>query len=179
MLEDFQIVALVKNGNVDSFADIVERYQSPVFRYVYRLTGSNDIAQDLTQDTFVQAFEGLLKTEINVSFKAWLYRIATNNVLQLWRRKQVLSFIPLKEDSRNRDFTDTDRSEAIGIQLDVQVTLAKIPGKQRICMVLHFVEGFKYHEIAIALGISEEAVRKRVARGSLEFKRLYDSREVQ
>lgn len=178
MLEDFQVIALVKNGNVDSFADIIERYQSQIFRYVFRLSGNHDIARDLTQDTFVQAYEGLLKTEINVSFKAWLYRIATNNVLQLWRRKRVLTFIPLKNQMGNRILTDEDKSESIGRQLDVQNILAKIPAKQRICILLHFVEGFKYHEIATALGISEEAVRKRVTRGSQEFKRLYGFQEV-
>jgi len=120
----------------------------------------------------------LFKTEIRVSFRAWLYRIATNNALRLWRRKRVLTFVPLKEESRVHAGVTKDQSESIGIQLDVQRTLAKIPGRQRICMMLHFVEGFKYHEIGVTLGISEDAVRKRVARGSQEFRRLYGSEEV-
>ena len=58
----------------------------------------------------------------------------------------------------------------------IQEVLNKIPGKFRVCMVLHFVEGFKYKEIAETIGISEEAVRKRVARGSDEFRKLYGGR---
>ena len=106
------------------------------------------------------------------------YRIATNNVLQIWRRKRILSFVPLRDKPGSNTLTSEDPSELIGAQLDVQGTLNKIPQKQRICLVLHFIEGLKYQEIGSALEISEEAVRKRVARGSQEFKRLYDSKEV-
>ncbi len=179
MLEDSQIIALVKSGSTDSFADIIERYQSPIFRYLYRLTGNYETALDLRQDTFLRAYKGILKNEVNVSLKAWLYKIATNSALQLFRRKRVLSFVPLKETTE-RDIanSEVDPSESIGDKADIRDTLAKIPREQRICMVLHFVEGFKYREIADTLGISEEAVRKRVARGSLEFRRLYSSEEV-
>jgi len=179
LLEDFQVIALVKNGNIDAFGDIIERYQKPVYRYVYRITGNRDVAMDIVQETFMQAYKGILKTEIKVSFKAWLYRIAVNNVLQLWRRKRTVSFVPLKDEIANGALVVEDKSRLLGTQLDVQGVLAKIPRKLRICMVLHFVEGFKYQEIAQTLKISEEAVRKRVIRGSREFRRLYNSQEVQ
>ena len=57
MLEDTEIIALVKSGNTDAFAEIIERYKSPVFRYLYRLTNNYDIAQDIMHDTFIQAFQ--------------------------------------------------------------------------------------------------------------------------
>jgi RNA polymerase sigma-70 factor (ECF subfamily) len=96
----------------------------------------------------------------------------------VWRRRKVLFFVPLKEELRAPEDISEDQSASIGIQMDIQNILARIPSKQRVCMVLHFVEGFKYKEIAASLGISEEAVRKRVTRGSQEFKRLYNSEEV-
>jgi RNA polymerase sigma-70 factor (ECF subfamily) len=68
LLEDTEIIALVKSGNTDAFAEIIERYKSPVFRYLYRLTNNYDIAQDIMQDTFIQAFQGLSRTEMKVSF---------------------------------------------------------------------------------------------------------------
>jgi RNA polymerase sigma factor (sigma-70 family) len=54
--------------------------------------------------------------------------------------------------------------------------MLKVPYKNRVCMVLHFFEGFKYREIAETLGISKEAVRKRVTRGSLEFRKFYSGK---
>lgn len=179
MLEDIRVIALVRSGEADSFSDIIERYQPAIFRYIYRLTGNYETSRDLAQDTFVQAYQGILKTEIRTSFKAWLYRIATNNVLQLHRRKKILSFIPLREGMRpGVEGEVEERIPLVEKQMEVQETLSKLPPEQRVCLVLHYVEGFKYREIAAALGISEEAVRKRVARGSREFKRLFSSEEV-
>ena len=173
MLEDSQVIDMVRKGNTDSFADIIERYQSPVFRYLYRLTGNYETALDLRQDTFLRAYKGIIKDEVKVSFKAWLYRIATNNALQFLRRKRVISFVSLKHASEEDTAGPGDPAAAIGEKADVREALVRVPREQRVCMVLHFVEGFKYREIAETLGISEEAVRKRVARGSEEFRRLY------
>ncbi|MBN1190800.1 MAG: RNA polymerase sigma factor [Dehalococcoidales bacterium] len=180
MLEDTRIIDLVKNGHTDSFSGIVERYQSPVFRYLYRLTGNQETALDLCQDTFIQTYKAILKDEVRVSFSAWLYRIATNNFLQLRRRRRILSFIPLKEEHESGSARAVeDPSGTIEAQMDIQQALSKIPPEQRVCMVLHFVEELKYREIAAVLKISEEAVRKRVARGSREFRKLYISEEAE
>jgi RNA polymerase sigma-70 factor (ECF subfamily) len=59
-------------------------------------------------------------------------------------------------------------------EMSIQEVLRKIPPEQRVCLVLHYVEGFKYREIADTLGISEEAVQKRVSRGKHLFRQLYE-----
>lgn len=131
------------------------------------------MAKDLAQDTFIQAYKGILKTDAELSFKAWLYRIATNNALQHHRRKKLLSFIPFT--AKSHDVPDTsNQSDCPAGKLAINEALLKIPEEQRTCLVLHFVEGFKYREIAETLGCSEEAVRKRVARGKNLFIGLYD-----
>ncbi|MBN1643869.1 MAG: RNA polymerase sigma factor [Dehalococcoidales bacterium] len=178
MLEDEQIVAMVRNGNTGAFADAVERYQSPIAGYLYRLTGDYEAVRDLTQDTFVQAFKSLIKTKTDILLRAWLYGIATNKALQYRRRKRILKFVSLdkylKTDPPDRD----DQADRVGEKIMVEATLLKIPEEQRVCMLLHFVEGFKYREIAKALGISEDAVRMRVTRGSQEFRRRYTGSET-
>ncbi len=173
MLEETQIIALVQAGETDAFAEIVERYQTPIIRYLYRLTGDYEMAKDLAQDTFIKAYKGILKTDAELSFKAWLYRIATNNALQHYRRKKLLFFIPFTE--REHDIAAAEnQADRQGKITAIQESLRKLPYDQRTCVVLHFVEGFKYREIALTLGISEEAVRKRVARGRKLFIETYN-----
>jgi RNA polymerase sigma-70 factor (ECF subfamily) len=171
VLDEIATIALVRSGNTDAFAGIVEKYQAPIQRYLYRLTGDYELARDLTQDTFIQAYKSILKTDSELSLRAWLYRIAVNNALQHHRRKKLVSFIPLKKaekiDSAHPDEKDRDMA--------IEEALLKVPEKLRVCIMLHFVEGFKYREIAEILGISEEAVRKRVARGSQKFRKLYSA----
>jgi RNA polymerase sigma-70 factor (ECF subfamily) len=172
-LEEARVIALVRAGETDAFAEIIGHYQAPIIRYLYRMTGDYEMAKDLAQDTFIQAYKGILKTDAELSFKAWLYRIATNNALQHHRRKKLLSFIPFTSKERNIPNLNS-QANCTGESLALHETLLRIPEEQRTCLVLHFVEGFKYREIAETLGCSEEAVRKRVARGKRLFIDLYN-----
>jgi RNA polymerase sigma-70 factor (ECF subfamily) len=176
LLEDARIASLVKNGETDAYTGIIERYQVALFRYLYRLCGDYDTALDLRQETFVRAYEALLKTGEEIrSFKAWLYRIATNLARQQFRRKRILTFVPFLEQEHG-DPSDSlpDPAEAMGERTLVREALAKVKPEQRVCLVLHYVEEFTYRDIAELLGSTEEAVRKRVARGRQEFRRRYE-----
>ena len=172
-MEEALVIALVRAGDTDAFAEIVECYQAPIQRYLFRLTGDYELARDLAQDTFIQAYKGILKTNSELSFRAWLYRIATNNAWQHRRRKKLISFIPFA-DHIESDIPSTEiQPDCMDEKLAIQVVLSQIPKEQRTCLVLHLVEGFKYREIAETLGISEDAVRMRVTRGKEVFQRLY------
>lgn len=176
-MDEASIIALVRAGNTDAFADIVEHYQTPIQRYLYRLTGEHELTKDLAQDTFVQAYMGILKTNAEISFKAWLYRIATNTAFQHYRRKRIISFIPfsaLKEERLPSAYCGDETEENMAIQ----ETLSKVPTEQRLCLVLHLVEGFKYREIAETLNISEDAVRMRVTRGKEAFQKVHRGGKV-
>ncbi len=173
-MEDVKVIALVRNGETDAFSEIVEHYQNPIGRYLYQMTGDYELAKDLMQDTFIKAYQNILKTDADLTFKAWLYKIATNTALQYHRRRKRISFIPLLDDSTDLYGSMTDNSgDHFEEKLAIAEVLLKIPQERRVCMILHYVEGFKYREIASVLDISEEAVRKRVARGSKEFRKLY------
>ena len=171
-MEEARVIALVRAGEADAFAEIIKHYQASIIRYLYRLTGDYEMAKDLAQDTFIQAYKGILKTDAELSFRAWLYRIATNNARQHRRRKRLLSFIPFT--SKDHDIPDRENGGGPAEKLAINEALLKIPEEQRACLVLHFVEGFKYREIGETLGCSEEAVRKRVARGKKLFISLCD-----
>lgn len=178
VLEEAAVIAQVRSGNTNAFADIVDHYQSPIQRYLYRLTGDYELAKDLTQDTFLQAYKGILKTDSELSLKAWLYRIATNNAWQHHRRRKLISFISIYDYSRKNIPVGEIKSGFMDEKIDIQEALVKVPEEQRTCLVLHLIEGFKYREIAETLGISEDAVRMRVARGKEAFQKKYRGGEV-
>jgi len=177
-LEEALVIAQVRSGNTDAFTGIVEHYQSPIQRYLYRLTGDYELAKDLTQDTFIHAYKSILKTDSELSLKAWLYRIATNNAYQYYRRKRLISFIPFSRLKREIEIPTRDNTADTAETAAIQEILVKIPEELRICLVLHLVEGFKYREIAATIGISEDAVRMRVARGKEAFQKSYQGGEV-
>ena len=173
MLEDIQLIALIREGNAEAFGLVIELYQRPIGAYLYRLTGEYETARDLTQDTFIQAYQSLRKNKDEIQLKAWLYGIATNKALQYRRHKKIITFVPF-DDGSNADPPDgKNQPDNLAEKIMIEAAMLKVPEEQRVCMMLHFVEGFKYREIAQTLGISEDAVRMRVARGSEEFRKVY------
>ena len=177
-MDEVTAVALVRQGNANAFGHIIGQYHAPIFRYLYHLTGDFELTRGLAQDTFIQAYENMKKTDSGISLKPWLYTIAENNVRRHYRRKKLVTFLHFSDSGSDTvssgDWTGkTDRSLAI------REAMLKVPYKNRVCMVLHFIEGFKYREIAAMLGISKEAVRKRVTRGSLEFRDHYSGKGVE
>ncbi len=181
-MDDVRVVALIRSGQTDAFADVIETYQARIYRYVYRLTGDSDLAEDLTQDTFIKAYKSILKTRSELSLNAWLYRIATNVVNSMWRRRKLISFIPLVSDDDTLASSRLDHSgghsgepDNVIERISIEESLIAVPRESRTCMVLHYIEGLKYREIADILGISEEAVRKRVARGNQKFRQTYSA----
>jgi RNA polymerase sigma-70 factor, ECF subfamily len=174
VLENNEAVARAQAGDVTAFGELVACYQSRIVRYFYRMTGDIELARDLTQDTFLLAYKGLSKTTPNLPFRAWLYRIATNNVLQHYRKNKLPHSIRSDIDPR-AEIGFGDNPDLFPESIEIQDMLLKVPEKFRACMVLHFIDGFKYREIALMLGISEDAVRMRVARGSEEFRKRFNA----
>ena len=105
MLEDIQLIALIGEGNAEAFSHVIERYQRPIGAYLYRLTSEYETARDLTQDTFIQAYQSLRKNKDEIQLKAWLYGIATNKALQYRRHKKIITFVPF-DDGSNADPPD-------------------------------------------------------------------------
>jgi RNA polymerase sigma factor (sigma-70 family) len=171
LVESPEVLARFRAGDTEAFAGIIRQYQSAIVAYLYRMTGDGELARDLAQDTFLQAYQNLAGTTLDLPLKTWLYRIATNNALRHQRRKAILSFISWDDFRKHETGVDpaTQASEAAA----VHEALLKVPEKLRACLVLHLVDGFKHREIAKMLGISEDAVRMRVARGSEVFRRQY------
>ena len=176
MLDEVQILTLAKAGDTNAFAEIINFYQKPILRYLYRLTGDYEMSQDLAQDTFVQAFHGITRLNTDLALKTWLYRIATNNALQYLRRKKLFSIILFNHLRNSAISTGESTFDRTFESLAIKEALLKIPQNQRACLVLHYIEGFQYREIARTVGISEEAVRKRVARGLARLKDIFTSK---
>jgi len=168
--DDSLSIKMLRAGTTDAFGSIVEHYQAQIFSYLFRLTREHELARDLAQDTFVQAYEGILKTQNITNLRAWLYRIATNNAYKHFRRAKILSFLSLDHHKTPvREEVEAEVSE----QIEIREALRAVPLNMRICLLLHLVYGFKYREIAAMQGISEDAVRMRVARGKHAFIQYY------
>jgi RNA polymerase sigma-70 factor (ECF subfamily) len=142
-------------------ADLVERHYALLYRYAYRLTGSEADAEDLTQDAFLtaQAKWGQLRDECCA--KSWLFAIARNAFLKQLRANDFLSLV---------DWTDV--SEPAGPQTEaefdeeqLQNVLADLPEEFRSPLILFYFQEFSYKEIAEQMGVPVGTIMSRLARG--------------
>jgi len=179
---------------------LIHDYSRLVFHVIYGLTGDWHESQDLTQDTFVQAFKAIEAARqasgANFHAKAWLLRIALNTVRMSRRRRSLVRFVPFsalrKEEQEEydgelvgerpapvqpagygMDGPAEDPAELVAERDLVHRSMAQLPETLRLCLLLSIVAGLSSYEIARTLGLSEAAVRQRLSRARKLFQQLY------
>ncbi len=171
---DIAVIERARNGDEEAFVLIYERFSPQIYRYVFRLVGSQELADDITQDTFLKAFQGIrgIARESNVS--AWLYRIASNACFDILRRRKIITWMPILEESdKSAEFTSEDFAPQLIESHIVRRTLQEMPPALSVCLVLRSVEGFSCEEIAEILKIPKGTVFSRLARARETFIQAY------
>jgi RNA polymerase sigma-70 factor, ECF subfamily len=150
--------AAIVQARVES---LVLEYQTKLARYVRRMVGDAEAAQDLTQDVFLSAYR-MLKAEPSRELSAgWLYRAATNAAISFIRRKKILHVLPLDREIDRSAFRVDERSAA---SVDLQAALARLAPEQSAALLLTSYAGYSSSEAAAILGTTADAVRQRVCR---------------
>ena len=164
----------------ESFETLYGLYHGKVLRYLGQLCGSHDQAEELTQETFVRAYTGLLTFRGDSSAATWLFRIARNAYLDSLRRPAA-THVDTSELLLIPDTTgdgDPVRRYAEGEQRDlIARALRELPELQRSVLLLRDAEGLAYVEIADVLGLSVAAVRIRLFRARNAFRQIYQELE--
>jgi RNA polymerase sigma-70 factor (ECF subfamily) len=158
----------------DPFEAIVRQYQTRIARYILRLVGDQEVALDLTQDTFVSAFRNLHTLRSNLALSAWLYRIATNHALHARKRGKRLQLQPLSDYENSSRAASMAPDEQVIEQDLVRQALRLLPRDRAACLLLHVKEGFSYAEVAAIMNTTPEGARKRIARAKDQFRESYD-----
>lgn len=165
-LNDHQCVALAQNGDSKAFSELVRRYQDRIYRFLVRLTRSPDVALDLTQDTFLRAYQNLERWRPDALFRTWLFRIARNIAFDRLRREKRVAFVELEEDFAQQDPAagpDALLETAQRYRL-LETALAELPAQQREILLLREIEEMSYDEIALVLELNLGTVKSRIAR---------------
>lgn len=173
LAEEERTIAEAQRGSIDAFNRLVRAYERQVYNVALRVVGNADLAEDVTQDTFLLAYKSLHQFRGGI-FRAWLLRIATNRCYDELRRRQrrpansfdVLGFEPQVEWSTLPESEDPqERAERLELARALQGALRELPDDQRVVVVLSDVQGYSYDEIAQITGVSLGTVKSRLSRG--------------
>ena len=170
-LTDDDCIARAQRGDATAFAELVRRFQDRVFRFLLRLTRTREDAQDLTQETFMHAYEALPRWRPDAQFSTWLLRIARNLAYDMLRRSQRVDFVTLEPEQEARlvDTAPTPEAALQGVeQLRLlETALARLPTDQREVLLLREIEQLSYDEIALVLDVPLGTIKSRIARARL------------
>lgn len=174
------LIEQLRRQEADAFTFIYERHKTQIYNYLYRLSGSRELADDLTHDTFLSAYESLPKLRPDSNITPWLYRIASNRFRDVLRRKKVISWLPWGDTPREDAATATRADvESLPEREAVQAVLNSMKPDYAMCLMLRLAEGFSSEETARILGVTPEAVRMRLSRARQMFKAAYTAAETE
>jgi RNA polymerase sigma-70 factor (ECF subfamily) len=177
LMDRGQRIELLKCGDSKAWEDLVQQYQVPLSRYLYNMVKDKELARELTQDTFLEAYQAMHRIEGDLYLKAWLYRIATNNAIQVLRRRKLISWLPWTGGTISSEQTAGDYDDRLAQRELIRATLTRIPEKYRAVLLLHDEQGFKCEEIGTMLKISLDAAKKRLTRAREMFQDAYEKLE--
>jgi RNA polymerase sigma-70 factor (ECF subfamily) len=164
------LVERARAGDQAAFAQLFERYHAPILNYLHRMVGDRALAEDLTQDTFIKAYNALARTKPDLAFKAWLYRIATNTAISHLRRGKIIKWLPFVTE---RETPDEHIEKSVTRKMDINEALAKLPQHYSTALLLRHYQGLSLAETAQALDVTENAAKLRLFRARKAFAQVY------
>ena len=170
--EDVDLIQRVLSGDEDAFTTLVEKHRKWIHSLAWREIGDFHAAQEITQDTFIQAFKSLPSLRDPNRFSGWLHVIAKRQCIEWLRRKpimmQSLDAMPNAELERlsYARYLDEERTQAStdGLREVVERLLQKLPVNERSVMVLHYYKGLTCEEVSALLDVSLNTVKSRLYR---------------
>jgi RNA polymerase sigma factor, sigma-70 family len=173
------IIARVLKGDKQAYAMLVEEYKSPIYNLAYRMTGNLEDADDLTQETFIRAYQYLWRYDTRRKFFTWLYTIGINLIRNHLKKRArdiappaAFRLFPESQTQGNEGREENLLSEDRIIRLEK--TMQKLPVDLREAIILKFHQDLTFEEVAAITGVSLSAVKMRIYRGLDQLKRLME-----
>ena len=189
---DQEVVERASTGSEAAYRELVRRYQRPVFSLIYRMVRDRELAEDLTQETFVKVLNAIDRYRPEYKFSSWIFKIANNAAIDHLRRRELDT---LSLDG-GPDAMTPDRVQATSLQLgdgaesqleelearelgtQIERAIGALRPEYRACIIMRHVEGRAYDEIADVLDLPLGTVKTYIHRARAELRESLGSLRV-
>ena len=163
-----ELIERLKKKDEAALKEVMAMYKHQVFNYLQLMLGNRELAEELTQDTFVKVYfkAGSLETDY---LKAWIFKIATNLARSEFRKRKIKKLLSLS-DVNDIHFSYKPNMEN---EIAVEQMLSTLPEKYRIPVIMKDIDEFSFEEMAAILKKPVGTVKSLVFRGRLQMKNLY------
>jgi RNA polymerase sigma-70 factor (ECF subfamily) len=184
---DEELVTRATAGDLDSFNQLVVRWERPIYALAYRTLGREEDARDVVQEAFLRAFRGLKGFKGQAKFSSWLYRITLNLCRDWMRKSRRAPMIQVPESEDGLDMAEQMPSPAESVEelvnrqqmsAAVAKAMAELPEEQRTAILMKEFHGLTFQEIADALDCPLSTVKTRLYQGLSVLRRRLERQQA-
>lgn len=165
-----RLVRKAKGADASAQSRLISLFYTKIYRYIYYRVNQKEDAEDLTNDVFVRMLESLENQ--SGSFFAWLYQIASNRIVDYYRKKDVRKDTSEVGDAIEYFESDEKSIDKMFLQNELRKGIQQLTGEQQEVIVLRFIEGYQANEVAEMLNKTPTAIRQ------LQFRALKQLRKI-
>jgi RNA polymerase sigma-70 factor, ECF subfamily len=183
-LSDQEVVLLARAGREAAYRELIRRYERPIFALLFRMVRDRELAEDLSQETFIKALNAIESYRPEFKFSSWIFKIANNAAIDHLRRRELdtlsLDGSPHAETPEAmqatalqigaRQESPLDAVEAKELGGAIEVAIGRLRPEYRACILLRHVEGRAYEEIAEMLDLPLGTVKTYIHRARNELR---------
>jgi RNA polymerase sigma-70 factor (ECF subfamily) len=183
-LTDQEVVLLARSGREAAYRELIRRYERPVFALLFRMVRDRELAEDLSQETFIKALNAIESYRPEFKFSSWIFKIANNAAIDHLRRRELdtlsldgsphaetpeaMQATALQIGARQESPLDTVEAKELGSE--IEEAIGRLRPEYRSCILLRHVEGRAYEEIAEILDLPLGTVKTYIHRARNELR---------
>ena len=183
-LTDQEVVLLARSGREAAYRELIRRYERPVFALLFRMVRDRELAEDLSQETFIKALNAIESYRPEFKFSSWIFKIANNAAIDHLRRRELdtlsldgsphaetpeaMQATALQIGARQESPLDTVEAKELGGE--IEAAIGRLRPEYRSCILLRHVEGRAYEEIAEILDLPLGTVKTYIHRARNELR---------
>jgi RNA polymerase sigma-70 factor, ECF subfamily len=183
-LTDQEVVLLARSGRQAAYRELIRRYERPVFALLFRMVRDRELAEDLSQETFIKALNAIESYRPEFKFSSWIFKIANNAAIDHLRRRELdtlsldgsphaetpeaMQATALQIGARQESPLDTVEAKELGSE--IEAAIGRLRPEYRSCILLRHVEGRAYEEIAEILDLPLGTVKTYIHRARNELR---------
>ncbi|MBN2409379.1 MAG: sigma-70 family RNA polymerase sigma factor [Candidatus Aminicenantes bacterium] len=182
---DQNLVKRTLRGDKTAFEMIVRKYQHPLLNYLGRMVGQRETALDFTQEVFIKAYASLRSYKPRYKFSTWLFKIASNLVIDHWRKKKITALslsepLDREDDGLTLEVPDDEPSISHAFELGemrrrIETAMEKLPVPLRELFIWRHVNELSYEEMAEIKNLPLGTVKNRVFQAKEMIRRLLEN----
>ncbi|MCK9393905.1 MAG: RNA polymerase sigma factor [Candidatus Paceibacterota bacterium] len=178
---DEKLVEYFLEGEKRALEVLVFRYYKVIYNFCYRYVGDINVAEDITQESFVKAWKNLNKFDRSKKFKTWMFQIAKNTCIDYLRKRKSIPFSRFENEDGDNNFVDNFEDilplpDEIFKKKDLaeflEKAISKLPDANKMVVLLYYKNDFNFREIAEILNEPIDTIKSRYRRGLVSLRKL-------